>query len=211
MLDENQCRVYSNASFDVPYGDFLNSFKEKFTNKIIKGSVLDLGCGPGDLSILFAKTFHQTNIHAIDGSEMMLDLARKKVNQYNLSNRIIFFNQRIPDLDLPCRSYDIILSNWTLHHLINPFHLWEVIKKYSKPDTIIYLMDFTRPRTVKLAKQIIRKHCKNEPEIFKKDCYNSLLASFRPQEIISQMNQCQLSKLNFAIVSKYQFAVWGQF
>ena len=73
-------------------------------------SVLDLCTGSGCLAILAALTFPHAVIDAVDLSADALDVARRNVGDYTLSDRIELIHSNLFD-ELDERRYDLIISN----------------------------------------------------------------------------------------------------
>ncbi|MCP4716998.1 MAG: class I SAM-dependent methyltransferase, partial [Deltaproteobacteria bacterium] len=57
MLDKEQARAYAEADFDEPHSMFIDLFRERFRERECEGYVLDLGCGPGDITFRFARAY----------------------------------------------------------------------------------------------------------------------------------------------------------
>jgi len=77
------------------------------------GSALDFGCGVGRLTQALARYFDQ--VHGVDISEAMLDLARE-LNQ--VGDRCHYHLNSSDDLTLfPSNSFDFVYSNITLQHM----------------------------------------------------------------------------------------------
>lgn len=72
------------------------------------GSILEVGCGTGILTGQLLDKFPDIKIHAIDISEGMLDIARRKFSKAGVS-----FYCRLSDL--PRTDYDLIISNYSYH------------------------------------------------------------------------------------------------
>ena len=73
-------------------------------------SVLDLCTGSGCLAILAALTFPHAVVDAVDLSADALDVARRNVGDYTLSDRIELIHSNLFD-ELDERRYDLIISN----------------------------------------------------------------------------------------------------
>jgi len=66
--------------------------------------IIDVGCATGHtIQKLYARGF--TNLHGIDNSKKMIDLAPSDIATYTVSDRF------------PKGQYDMILCNWTLHFM----------------------------------------------------------------------------------------------
>ena len=72
----------------------------------------------------------------------------------------------------------------------------------------ILIMDLFRPQSKEAARHIVDTYAGNEPKILQTDFYNSLLASFRVDEVREQLLQADLD-LHCEEVSDRHLAVWG--
>ena len=192
MEDLMQVKAYAEGDFEIPHNDFIQQLKTFIKTPNFSGTALDLGCGPGDISIRFAKAFPSCTVHALDGSEPMLNYA-KSVLPKNLSNCISYIKGLLPDVILPQSTYEIIFSNSLLHHLPDPQILWKTIKKHSSPGTQIIIMDLVRPTSIEVAQNMVKTYAAMEPEILQRDFYNSLLAAFSIKEITAQLAEAGLN------------------
>jgi ubiquinone/menaquinone biosynthesis C-methylase UbiE len=192
MEDLEQVFAYAKADFKIPHKQFVQRLKAIVQNPSFSGTVLDLGCGPGDISCQVAKAFPLCKIDAIDGSSLMIAYAVNSMPS-GLQARLNFIHGKLPDTILPESSYDLIFSNSLLHHLPDPQILWQVIKQHSKSGTRIAVMDLTRPGTKIMAKTLVEMYATNEPKILQSDFYCSLLAAFTPKEINKQLAEAGLS------------------
>ncbi|MCI5121436.1 MAG: SAM-dependent methyltransferase, partial [Candidatus Electrothrix sp. AUS4] len=87
--------------------------------------------------------------------------------------------------------------------------LWQTIREYVAPEGAVLVMDLFRPESTEAARNLVAQYAADEPEILRKDFYNSLLAAFRPDEIEVQLKQ---TGLDFCCekVSDRHVAVWGK-
>jgi trans-aconitate methyltransferase len=186
MEDAEQVSAYAKADFEQPHNDFIQRLRSVVANPAFKGTALDLGCGPGDVTQRFAKTFPLCKIDAVDGSKPMLDYAAKPINN-QLRQRINFIHGKLPNIVLLKASYGVIFSNSLLHHLPDPQALWQTVKQYSSAGTAIIVMDLIRPDSPEAAQDLVSTYAALEPEILQRDFYNSLLAAFTMAEIKDQL------------------------
>jgi len=211
MLDEAQSLAYAQADFEEPHSNFIRLFQAKFKHNMT-GKFLDLGCGTGDITLRLARAYQDCNIDGLDGSNSMLNFAKKDlVNATeNLHNRVNFYQGILPEFSLNTKGYDGIISNSLLHHLHNPLILWQTIKKYSKNQTIIFIMDLLRPDHINQAKELVKIYANNEPQILQRDFFNSLCASFTLTEIKAQLSTENLDYLTVEQVSDRHVIVYGK-
>ncbi len=120
MDDDAQARAYAEADFTEPHENFIKLFKAQWPDREVSGDVLDLGCGPADISIRFAQAFPDCKIEGVDGADEMLAYGIKAVAVAELSKRIDLTHCYLPDEELMQQSFDAVISNSLLHHLKDP-------------------------------------------------------------------------------------------
>ena len=210
MLAEEQARAYAQADFEEPHSLFMKLFAERFPEETAAGSVLDLGCGPADISLRFARAYPQAVIHGVDGSEAMLRFGEQAVHRGKLEERIQLLHCTLPTMDLPRKAYDVVISNSLLHHLRDPQVLWETIKQFALPEAPVLVMDLMRPSSQNQARDFTEIYTSSEPEILKQDFYNSLRAAYRSDEIQFQLQEAGLKHFSVEIGSDRHMIVWGR-
>lgn len=208
MEDMEQAKAYANADFEKPHSRAIELLDAEFQYPTINGNILDLGCGPGDITFRIAYRFHEASITAIDGSAAMIKLANQRKEQEGRS-KIEFIQGFIPGVRIPLITYDLIISTGFLHHLPEPLVLWEIITKYASAGTKIFIYDLFRPYSKEEAMQLVNLYSGSEPEVLKKDFYYSLLASFEPEEVKQQLITANLSELSLNVVSDRHIIISG--
>ena len=210
MDDPIQAAAYAAADFTEPHNMFVEKFREIFPRIKVTGKVLDLGCGPADVSIRFARAYPQCRIDGVDGAMAMLQEGTQRLKRENLNDRICLIQGMIPNIEVPEKQYSVIISNSLLHHLHDPVVLWRCIKNYSPQCTAIFVMDLMRPQTTQEAKELVNTYSGAEPLILKQDFYNSLCAAFTLEEVQDQLNTASLDKLEVKAISDRHLIVYGQ-
>src|SRR2546422_10851262 len=99
MDDPEQALVYARADFEEENQGFLDRFREYFP-EFTEGHILDLGCGPGDIPVRFARALPSCRITGVDASEPMIGLAGVAVKQAGVADRVIFRVQRVQGVSL---------------------------------------------------------------------------------------------------------------
>jgi hypothetical protein len=112
--------------------------------------------------------------------------------------------------EVPRRAYDAIISTSCLHHLHDPSVLWKTIARHAVAGTKIFVYDLLRPGTRELAAGMVEYYAGNEPEVLKRDFYNSLLAAFEPAEVARQLFCCGLGELSIRAVSDRHMIIFGE-
>ena len=118
MDGERQSIAYAKADFSTSNQFFVDGLIRAFPDYL--QSVVDIGCGPGDVDVRLARAVPRIQITAIDGSAPMLALARDAVRAAGLEKRVLLVEGYIPGVALPDHSYDAVLSKDLLHHLPDP-------------------------------------------------------------------------------------------
>lgn len=213
MNEEEQANVYAFANFSEAHDLFIEKFKEKFTklnsNSNFNDVILDLGCGPCDITRRFAKAYSDAGFHAVDGAATMLKYAKELNEKAGLTLRIKLVEGSIPKVKLPQDHYHAIISNSLLHHLHDPFALWETIQQHAKPYAYVFVMDLIRPIDEPTVKFLANEYVANEPDILREDFKNSLRAAFTVKEVRQQLDEMGLSSLEVEEVSDRHMIIYG--
>jgi ubiquinone/menaquinone biosynthesis C-methylase UbiE len=208
MDDPVQAKAYARADFSEPHNRFVELFRQR-CGALLTGTILDLGCGPGDICRRFAQAFGECRIHAVDASAPMLELGRRACRAAQLHHRIAFFQALLPDASLPRQHYPVILSNSLLHHLRQPDTLWNSIRRFGHQGTVVFVMDLLRPESVREVDRLVDLYAGSEPHILRRDFRNSLCAAYTPDEVTAQLKSHKLEHLDLEIVSDRHFVVSG--
>ena len=209
MLDWDQVRAYASVDFEEPHSRFITLLQEKLPGLPTGGRALDLGCGSGDIALRFARAFPAWSVDAVDGSRAMLDCARQAADESGLTERIRFLERVLPRDSLPAEDYDLLFSNALLHHLADAATLWSSVRACSHSTSAVFIMDLLRPANRADARALVDRYAKGEPDVFRTDFYNSLLAAYRPREVLELLDQSSLANLELEVVSDRHWIVWG--
>ncbi|MBU3907221.1 MAG: class I SAM-dependent methyltransferase [Nanoarchaeota archaeon] len=118
----------------------LKRFLSYLNKKRIRGDLLDVGCGAGRHSILFAKKGF--NVTGFDYSSNAIKLAKRFTKKYNLDinfkvANVLSYKSR--------KKFDVIIDYGCLHHL--PKSEWldyrKTLLNQSKIGTLIFLFAFS--------------------------------------------------------------------
>lgn len=191
MDDEAQALAYAKADFSSSNQMFVEMLLEDYCAML--GSVLDIGCGPGDVPIRLARAKPSVAITAVDASEPMVRLTRRAVRSAGLESQIKVLKARVPGIELHAGDYDAILSKDLLHHLPEPGVFWDEIRRLAKKRMAVYVMDLFRPPTERRAREIVESISGDESAVLKRDFYASLRAAFTADEIRQQLRRACLS------------------
>ncbi|HEV2086819.1 MAG TPA: class I SAM-dependent methyltransferase [Cryptosporangiaceae bacterium] len=79
--------------------------------------VLDLGSGPGVASCVFAATFPDAVVHAVDGSQPLLERASARAARLGLGERLVVARRELPDGMDALEPADLVWASRVVHHL----------------------------------------------------------------------------------------------
>jgi len=206
--DMEQAEAYANADFEEPHSRVIELLDAEFQHPKINGRILDLGCGPGDITFRIAYRFPEAAITAVDGSAAMIKLAKQR-QERERGSKIEFIQGFIPKVKIPRVTYDLIMSTSLLLHLSDPSILWQTLAKHASSGTMIFVYDLSRPYSEEEAMRLVTQYSGNEPAVLKKDFYHSLLAAFEPEEVEEQLILASLPELTLKVVSDRHFIIFG--
>lgn len=115
--------------------EYIHSKSRENTKKYLKSSniVLDYGCGTGTTACEFADQVKE--IHAIDISSKMIEIAKEKAIVSKVEN-VNFVETDIFDKRFEKESFDVILAFNMLHTIPNPENIMQRIHELLKPEGV---------------------------------------------------------------------------
>jgi SAM-dependent methyltransferase len=208
MLEPIQARAYAEADF--------NGSDRAFTTRILTLlaapaatqaerpplRIVDLGCGPGNISFRLASAIPEALLLGIDGAAAMLEAARARQaleprrwpGLRFLQGRLPLAPEALAGLSTPFRPpYGLLVSNSLLHHLHDPAVLWGSIQTLAAPGALVVVRDLRRPMTETAVRGLMRRHAARAPVVLRRDFSHSLRAAFRPREVADQLKAAGLS------------------
>src|SRR6201986_3925045 len=103
-------------------------------------SVLDVGCGPGTITVDLAARVAPGQVTAVEMTGDALDLARAEAQNRGQSN-IEFVTSDVHALDLPDDAFDIVHAHQVLQHVADPVRALREMRRVCKPGGIVAARD----------------------------------------------------------------------
>ena len=194
MNKKEQVNSYDEADFSEGEDNLINQINYYLYKSNVtlseKDLIVDLGCGPGNISEKLALKWPKTLVFGVDGSkEMIMKAESKKCNYENQSKfkNLHYICDDIRNLKsnplFPGKEVSLLVSNSLIHHITNLEHFFETIKILSNYKTINFHKDLKRPLNEKLALELKAKCAIKYDQILTNDYYSSLRASYTYKEI----------------------------
>jgi len=103
-------------------------------------SLLDVGCGPGTLTVDLARRVAPGQVTAVEVTETALDLARAEAAGRGEGN-IAFAVGDVAGLDFPAGSFDIVHAHQVLQHVGDPVGALREMLRVAKPGGLVAVRD----------------------------------------------------------------------
>ncbi len=103
-------------------------------------SVLDVGCGPGTITVDLATRVAPGRVTAVEISADALQLARTEANSRSQRN-IDFAVADVHALDFPDGAFDVIHAHQVLQHVADPVRALREMRRVSHPGGIVAARD----------------------------------------------------------------------
>jgi SAM-dependent methyltransferase len=213
MTGLEQARAYAAADFSASDQAVLDRLQQLFPEGL-GPQLVDLGCGPGNISFRLARAYPAAEVLAVDGAPAMLDLARAQLQQLGRQwpepmGRLRFLEAVLPDPALPGGASGVV-SNSLLHHLHDPGVLWRSLRQLAAPGAAVYIKDLRRPASLEEAEALRARHLDAAPPVLQHDYLASLQAAFTPEEVAGQLSAADLGCLQVAPREDRYLEVWGR-
>ncbi|BBX63505.1 hypothetical protein MSAS_26790 [Mycobacterium saskatchewanense] len=103
-------------------------------------SVLDIGCGPGTITVDLAARVAPGPVMAVDQSSGVLEIARDEARRRELSN-VAFAVADVHALEFPDNAFDIVHAHQVLQHVVDPVWALREMKRVCRPGGLVAARD----------------------------------------------------------------------
>ena len=199
MKEKEQVISYDEADFSEGEFNLINQINHYLLRNNIslskKDLIVDLGCGPGNISEKLATKWPNTEVVGIDGSKEMILRAEynKEIsnNQKNLKN-LRYICSDIKDIKstnfLLKKKISLLVSNSLIHHITHLEDFFKTIRSLSSNITVNFHKDLKRPLDEKSFLEIKAQCSTKYNDILTNDYYASLRASYSVEAIFKMGN-----------------------
>ena len=210
MDAEDQVQAYANADFSSSD----QALVEWWSQNVPEGlgdRVLDLGCGPGNISLLLVQRWLDLVVTGLDGAPRMLAVARQRQGLLPSAQaiRLNWHCGTLPTHGLR-NTFTALVSNSLLHHLHDPQTLWTCLPLLGSPGAKVMIHDLRRPTDEANLQALIERYASDAPPVLKRDYEASLRAAFTAEEVEEQLAEAGLSELKVSERDDRYLAVVGQ-
>jgi ubiquinone/menaquinone biosynthesis C-methylase UbiE len=168
---------------------------------------IDLGTGTAQIPVRMLEGRRDLRIVAADLAEHMLALAAARIAARGLEARCELARLDAKCVDRPTASFDLVMSNSTLHHLADPVLLLREAGRLVKPGGAIIVRDLLRPESEEEAWSIVDRAAPNDSARQRRLFFESLRAALTLDELRSAADEAGLSGLEIARISSRHFTL----
>lgn len=103
-------------------------------------SLLDIGCGPGTITVDLAARIVPGSVTAVELTDDALNLARAEAHRRNASN-ISFVTSDVHALDFPDNTFDVVHAHQVLQHVADPVQALREMRRVCVPGGVVAARD----------------------------------------------------------------------
>lgn len=127
------------------YMELVTSFGKYLPKDFKPDSILDLGCGNGNITAQFIPHFPEATYTLVDASTDMIDICQKQFKDFSVE----FSNTYFKDFPFKEEEYDLIVAGFSLHHCddMERQYVFKSIYNSLKPGGIFCYSDLMISKT----------------------------------------------------------------
>ena len=166
--------------------------------------LVDLGCGPGNISLRLAQRWTECSVLGLDAAERMLQVAEARGSDAGVMPERLRYKRVFLPLEAPALKAQLVVSNSLLHHLHDPMHLWSSVKSLAASRFLVMHRDLKRPDSEASIDALCLRYVSDAPDVLQRDYRASLHAAFTADEVKAQLALAGLGHLQvFEVEDRY--------
>jgi ubiquinone/menaquinone biosynthesis C-methylase UbiE len=142
--DPKAAEAYDRISRTPPFKLIRRGVVKKLKSYDVKGTIVDIGCGPGYLLQAVAKELSENFLVGVDISREMVEKAKANFESMGYGERVEFKQGSADHLPFEDGTQDFIISSLSLHHWDEPQAVFKEIYRVLKPGGQILIYDLRR-------------------------------------------------------------------
>ena len=221
MEKKDQVDSYAIADFSEGENNLIKQISYYLSKNDInlgeKDLIVDLGCGPGNISEKLSIKWPEAMVVGIDGSKEMI--LKAEFNKKTSSNR-----SKLKNLSYICadikklkpskisleKNITLLVSNSLIHHITYLDDFFNCVKRLSTNITINFHKDLKRPIDEKSALELKAKCSSKYNDILTNDYYASLKASYTFIELKNFILDNKLTSLEVFEEGDQYLVIYGK-
>jgi ubiquinone/menaquinone biosynthesis C-methylase UbiE len=205
--DTEAVGAYSLASNSLPFKVVRYLMIREVKRCRPEGTLLDAGCGPGQLARLIGRKFPHLEVAGLDLNSDMVAVASKNGAGPPARN-VDFYLGDV--LFLPCRDgcLDLVVSTLSLHHWQDPARGLEEILRALKPGGSLLLMDLRRDcrRWFYYTLALIQRFAVSAPIRRTNGAVGSMCSSYTPDELARLLHAARFDGISISLAPGWMLA-----
>ena len=221
MNKKSQVKAYCAADFSLGENNLIKFISNylKINNIHLSRNdlIVDLGCGPGNISERLSERWPDVNVLGIDGSQEMIKEAEWRKSKNKIYSRFGNLNYLCSDIRkissheiFSRKRISLLVSNSLIHHINHIDNFFKFIINLSDKETINFHKDLIRPKDQETALKLRDKCSQKFSSILTNDYYASLKASYRKNEVQKKILELNLNSMNVIEETKEYLIVYGK-
>jgi len=213
MDDPAQALAYAATDFSRSDRAMVADLLDRY-GAALGSEILDLGCGPGNITFLLAEALAALDpaatVLGVDGAPRMLAIAEERRRLHPRGASIAFHVELLPCPSLAGRRFSALVSNSLLHHLHQPHQLWDALSQLGAAGAVVMVRDLRRPPDPAGLEALLERHGAGLDPLVQRDYAHSLRAAFRVEEVRQQLDQAGLPQLEVQEIDDQYLEVRGR-
>lgn len=116
----------------------------EIARRVQSGRILEIGPGPGYISIEVAKLLSRAETVGLDVSRTMVEIATRNAVDAGVDDRVAFQLGNASQMPFPARSFDFVVSSGSLHHWKEPIRIFDEVHRVLKGGGEAFVGDLRR-------------------------------------------------------------------